>query len=78
MNPPLRAERDRAALLDALRDGAPPPFGSLTGRRGSAPEGGKTVLIDEPEPPQLQAALTEQPAQQSAGAAEAGETNNAG
>ena len=26
------------ALLDALRDGKPPPFGSLSGRRGSAPD----------------------------------------
>src|SRR3954463_15298622 len=46
------------ALLDALRDGGPPPFGSLAGRRGSAPEGGKTALTERPEPPQLQAALT--------------------
>src|SRR6185312_3518217 len=50
-------------LLDALRDGKPPPFGSLSGRRGSAPEGGKTALIETPEPPPLQAALTEPPEQ---------------
>ncbi|MFL5183617.1 MAG: complex I 24 kDa subunit family protein, partial [Microvirga sp.] len=62
------------ALLDALRDGRPPPFGSLSGRRGSAPEGGKTALIEEPEPPPLQAALTEPPGSPG----EAGATNNAG
>src|SRR5689334_22084995 len=64
------------ALLDALRDAKPPPFGSLRGRRGSAPEGGKTALIEEPEPPQLQAALTEAPAP--AGAESAGEKTDAG
>jgi NADH-quinone oxidoreductase E subunit len=63
------------ALLDALRDGKPPPFGSLSGRRGSAPIGGKTALTETPEPPPLQAALTEEPP----GAAEgAGEKSNAG
>src|SRR3954447_9732936 len=62
------------ALLDALRDGKPPLFGSLSGRRGSAPIGGKAALIEEPEPPPLQAALTEPPEQ----SGEAGEKSNAG
>jgi NADH-quinone oxidoreductase subunit E len=73
------------ALLDALRDGKPPPFGSLGGRRGSAPAGGKTTLIETPEPPQLQAALTESPlpdpppqAGEGTVGAKAGETNDAG
>jgi NADH-quinone oxidoreductase E subunit len=64
------------ALLDALRDGRPPPLGSLSGRGGSAPAGGKTALTEPPEPPPLQAALTEEPAL--AGDKSAGETNNAG
>jgi NADH-quinone oxidoreductase E subunit len=58
------------ALLAALRDGKPPPFGSLSGRRGSAPIGGKTVLTEPPEPPPLQATLTDEPA-------EAGEKSDA-
>src|SRR3954463_13472965 len=41
------------ALLDALRDGKPPPFGSLSGRRGSAPIGGKTPPLQGPEAPPL-------------------------
>jgi NADH-quinone oxidoreductase subunit E len=32
------------ALLDALRAGAPPPPGSLIGRHGSEPVGGRTTL----------------------------------
>src|ERR1051326_318151 len=36
------------ALLDALRDGTPPPVGSVTGRQGSMPEGGKTTLTEVP------------------------------
>ncbi|MGE5269563.1 MAG: NADH-quinone oxidoreductase subunit NuoE [Thiohalocapsa sp.] len=48
-----------AALLDALREGKPPPVGSLAGRPGSAPAGGKTTLLEPPEPPELQAALHE-------------------
>ena len=32
------------ALLDALREGRPPPPGSATGRRGSEPVGGRTTL----------------------------------
>jgi NADH-quinone oxidoreductase subunit E len=60
-----------AALLDALRDGKPPPFGSLGGRRGSAPAGGRTALTEPPEPLPLQAALIEEPG-------EAGEKNDAG
>jgi NADH-quinone oxidoreductase subunit E len=57
------------ALLDALRDGKPPPVGSLGGRRSSAPATGKTTLTGPPEPPAMQAALTH---------SEAGETSNAG
>ena len=45
-------------LLDALREGKPPPVGSLAGRRGSAPAAGKTTLTEMPEPPPWQAALT--------------------
>jgi NADH-quinone oxidoreductase E subunit len=45
------------ALLDALRDGKPPPVGSLAGRRSSAPAGGKTTLTEAPQPPAMQAAL---------------------
>ena len=59
-------------LLDALRDGKPPPVGSLAGRHGSAPASGKTALTEAPAPPELQAALTEAAPQ------EAGEKNNAG
>jgi NADH-quinone oxidoreductase subunit E len=57
------------ALLDALREGKPPPVGSLGGRRGSAPSGGKTTLAEPPEPPAMQAALTQ---------SEAGEKSDAG
>jgi len=56
-------------LLDALREGKPPPIGSLAGRRGSAPAGGKTTMTEPPEPPVMQAAL--QPG-------DGGETKNAG
>ena len=45
------------ALIDALREGKAPPPGSLVGRRGSAPIGGKTTLSAPPEPPAMQAAL---------------------
>ena len=45
------------ALLDALRDGKPPPVGSVIGRRGSAPIKGNTTLLDPPLLPALQAAL---------------------
>jgi NADH-quinone oxidoreductase subunit E len=34
------------ALLDALREGNPPPHGSVTGRRGSEPVGGRTTLLE--------------------------------
>jgi NADH-quinone oxidoreductase subunit E len=34
------------ALLDALREGNPPSHGSLTGRRGSEPVGGRTTLLE--------------------------------
>jgi len=34
------------ALLDALRKGSPPPHGSVTGRRGSQPVGGRTTLLE--------------------------------
>jgi NADH-quinone oxidoreductase subunit E len=57
------------ALLDALRQGEPPPTGSLAGRRGSAPSNGKTTLTEPPEPPPMQAALQ---------AGEAGEKSDAG
>ena len=36
------------ALLDALARGEKPPFGSQTGRQGSAPVGGPQVLLDNP------------------------------
>ncbi len=39
----LDAERTKA-LLSALRNGTPPPVGSMTGRQTSAPEGGPTTL----------------------------------
>jgi len=39
------------ALLDALRAGTPPPPGSITGRQGSMPEGGKTTLTEVPAAP---------------------------
>jgi NADH-quinone oxidoreductase E subunit len=65
-----------AALLDALRDGKPPPFGSVIGRRGSAPVGGKTSLTEMPEPPPRQAALTEESAP--AAGKGAGEKSDAG
>jgi NADH-quinone oxidoreductase E subunit len=51
------------ALLDALRAGTPPPVRSLSGRRGSSPESGRTTLTEPPEPPAWQAALTEPPAE---------------
>jgi len=33
-------------LLDALRAGTPPPLGSLAGRQGSEPVGGRTTLLE--------------------------------
>ena len=33
-------------LLQALKDGKPPPVGSMKNRQGSAPEGGPTTLLD--------------------------------
>jgi NADH-quinone oxidoreductase E subunit len=36
------------ALIDALRAGSPPPPGSVIGRHGSAPIGGKTTLTETP------------------------------
>jgi NADH-quinone oxidoreductase E subunit len=33
-------------LIDALRRGEPPPPGSMSGRRGSAPAGGRTTLTE--------------------------------
>ncbi|MBV9829936.1 MAG: NADH-quinone oxidoreductase subunit NuoE [Alphaproteobacteria bacterium] len=62
-------------LLDALRDGRPPPVGSMAGRPDSAPVGGKTSLTQSPEPPPWQAALTEKPEEKKP---EAGETPHAG
>jgi NADH-quinone oxidoreductase E subunit len=35
-------------LLDTLAAGTQPPYGSVTGRQGSMPEGGKTTLTDVP------------------------------
>ena len=46
------------ALLDALREGKPPPKGSVIGRQGSMATGGKTSLTEPPAPPPWQAALT--------------------
>jgi hypothetical protein len=60
-------------VIDALRDGKPPPIGSLAGRRGSAPQSGKTTLTETPQPPELQAALREEAAPEPAG-----EATNAG
>ena len=57
------------ALIDALREGKPPPIGSFAGRHGSAPSQGKTSLTEMPEPPPMQAALQ---------AGEAEEKSNAG
>jgi len=34
------------ALLEALRAGHPSPHGSVTGRRGSEPVGGRTTLLE--------------------------------
>ena len=34
------------ALLDALREGHPPPPGSIAGRRGSEPVGNRTTLLE--------------------------------
>jgi NADH-quinone oxidoreductase subunit E len=48
-------------LLDALREGKPPPIGSMNGRRNSSPQSGKTSLLAAPEPWPLQAVLTEEP-----------------
>ena len=36
------------ALIDALRAGSPPPPGSVIGRHGSSPAGGKTTLTEIP------------------------------
>ena len=57
------------ALIDALRQGNPPPVGSLGGRKSSAPSTGKTTLQEPPEPPAMQPALE---------AGEAGEKTDAG
>jgi NADH-quinone oxidoreductase subunit E len=54
------------ALLDALREGRPPPAGSVIGRGGSAPIKGKTTLLEPP-----------QPSSAAATARGAGETDNA-
>ncbi|MBV9183816.1 MAG: NADH-quinone oxidoreductase subunit NuoE [Acidobacteria bacterium] len=35
-------------LIEMLRSGAPPPPGSVAGRKGSMPMRGKTTLIEEP------------------------------
>jgi NADH-quinone oxidoreductase subunit E len=40
-------------LLDALREGRPPPHGSVIGRGGSAPIKGKTTLLEPPQPPPI-------------------------
>ena len=36
------------ALIDALRAGNPPPPGSVIGRHGSEPVGGRTTLTEPP------------------------------
>ena len=59
-------------LLDALREGKPPPIGSLGGRHNSAPASGKTTLTEPPQPSPWQAALTEAESPQGE------EKNNAG
>ena len=41
-------------LIDALRDGKPPPLGSVTGRQGSMAQSGKTTLTEPPSPPVMQ------------------------
>jgi NADH-quinone oxidoreductase E subunit len=46
------------ALLGALREGKPPPCGSVIGRQGSMAAAGKTTLLEEPAPAPWQAALT--------------------
>ena len=57
---PRRARRPRRCSMRCAT-ASRRQFGSLSGRRGSAPTGGKTTLIEAPEPPPLQAALTEPP-----------------
>jgi NADH-quinone oxidoreductase subunit E len=44
----MDAERTKA-LIAALREGKPPPVGSMIGRQTSAPEGGPTTLLFAPE-----------------------------
>jgi len=44
----MDAERTKS-LIAALREGKPPPPGSMTGRQTSAPEGGPTTLLFKPE-----------------------------
>ena len=73
------------ALLDALREGRPPPIGSAIGRQGSMPVGGKTTLTEMPEPPAMQAALQPNPlpdppppAEEGRVGATAGDNKNAG
>jgi len=44
----MDAEKAKA-LIAALRDGKPPPPGSMIGRQTSAPEGGPTTLLFAPE-----------------------------
>jgi NADH-quinone oxidoreductase E subunit len=57
------------ALLDALRAGTPPPFGSVIGRQGSMAASGKTSLLDDPAPAPWQEALM---------SGDAGEKNDVG
>ena len=44
----MDAERTKN-LISALREGKPPPVGSMIGRQTSAPEGGPTTLLFTPE-----------------------------
>jgi NADH-quinone oxidoreductase subunit E len=44
----MDAEKTKA-LIAALREGKPPPPGSMIGRQTSAPEGGPTTLLFAPE-----------------------------
>ena len=42
-------EPSTEALIESLRAGSPPPPGSVIGRKGSAPIGGKTTLMEPSE-----------------------------
>ena len=44
----MDAEKTKT-LIAALREGKPPPVGSMIGRQTSAPEGGPTTLLFAPQ-----------------------------